>query len=331
MGRPTIGDVVMDRLHAEPRSDDPRVNAIGQLPRSEVEAILRDVDHPLHATAVEHRRLLDLALRPMVERVSQALEGFMGSPAAADMKRSMGIVLKYAAAVVGANVYTVLSDVEVAGRELAPGLDMLCQRLAADLARSTSLAQRNAALAKKVAAMRPPPAIPSARIGGAPSECFGLTRPAPDLLAGSDSLVAQAPRGPDTAARPAAANRNVPAVGAATAAGQAEMNRHLAAIREVLDGQRADGSRGRASAVRVEVATWLALLVAAVSLWFAFRAPDEVEQSISVLVEWQAPDRPPSRTPADDSPPPLGDCLDEPLFPVPSNVPECVPRSWCAH
>ncbi|PUB29628.1 hypothetical protein C8K30_1022 [Promicromonospora sp. AC04] len=331
--RQTIGDAVMDRLHAEPRSDDPEIIAIGEMPRSEVETILRDIDHPLHAAAVEHRRLLNLALRPMVERVSQALEGFMRLPAAADMKRSMGIIQKYAAGVVRANVYTVLSDVEAAGRELAPGLDALGQRLAADLARSTSLAQRNAALTKKLAAMVPPPAIPTAQIGGPVRGPLGLTRSAPGSLAGLDGLVAQAPRGPDAAARPAAANRNMPAVGAATAAGQAEMNRHLAAIRADLGKQRADGSRSRASEVRMEIATWAALLVVLVDMLIGFRAPAEVEQSINVfVVEWQSPDYPANQAaPTDDlSSPPAG-CLEGSPLPASSKAPECVPRSWCAH
>lgn len=323
----TIGDVVMDRLHAEPRSDDPEVNAIGQLPRSEVEAILRDIDHPQHAAAVEHRRLLNLALRPMVDRVAQVLDGLMKSPAAAEMARSMGIVGKYLAAAA--------PGVEAARREL-PGVQAalytLGRQIAADSMWSSRLAQRNAALMKKLAAMDPPSGSSTARLGGSVRDPFGLTLPAPDPLAGLAGLVAQAPRGPSIAARPAAAHRHVPAGGTATAAGQAETNRLLAAIVEFFDEQRADGSRSRASAGRMEIATWAALLVVVVDMLLGFRAPAEVEQDINVfVVEWQAPDHLPNQTPTDGPPLSPPGCLDEPTFPVESKVPECVPRSWCAH
>ncbi|MEU4386272.1 hypothetical protein [Promicromonospora sp. NPDC023805] len=317
----------MDRLHAEPRSDDPEVNAIGQLPRSEVEAILRDVDHPLHAAAVEHRRLLNLALRPMVDRVSRVLNGLMRSQAAAEMPRSMGIVGKYLAA-------AALPGVEAVRRELAaiaPVLNTLGQQIAADSMRSSRLAQRNAALMTKLVAMEPPPGISTARLGGSVRDPFGLTRPAPDPLVGLADLVAQTPRGPSVAARPAAANRHVPAGGTATAAGQAEMNRHLVAIKAGFNEQRADGRWSRASAVRMEIATWATLLVG-VATMLGFGAPAEVEQNINVfVVEGQALDHLPSQTPTDDPPLPPPGCLDEPPFPVPSTVPECVPRSWCAH
>jgi hypothetical protein len=318
----------MDRLHAEPRSDDPEVNAIGRLPRSEVEAILRDVDHPLHAAAVEHRWLLNLALRPIVERVSEVVSGFMrSSPAAAEMTRSIGIALKHLAVAAQLNASVALPGVEAVRRGLAamtPVLDTLSQQVAADPMWSTRLAQRNAALTTKMAAMRPPPGISGARLGGSVRDPFGLTRPAPDSLAGLAGLVAQAPRGP-SAARPVAA-------GGTAAAGQAEMNRLLAAIVEFLDEQRADGPRNRASEVRMEFVAWAALLVAVVTMLMGVRAPAEVEPSINVfVVEWQALDHLSSQTPADGPSPLPAACLEEPPFPVPLKVPECVPRSWCAH
>lgn len=328
-GQQNISDAVMDMLHAEPRSEAPEVNAIGQLPRSEVEAILRDVDHPLHAAAVEHRRLLGLALRPMVERVSQVLDGFMRSPAAAEMTRSLSVAAKHLAVASGLNASAALPGMEAVRRGLAamaPVFDTLSEQIAADS--TTRLAHRNAALTTKMAAMRPPPGISTARLGGSVRDPFGLTRSAPDPLVGLVDLIAQAPRGPNTAARPAVANRHAAADSTTAAAGQDETNRQLVAT--------AGGAPDDKRATGVDwaiVFALLAILFEVAGIWIGilqYRLAVE-EAGRGACVEWQASEiRPPSQPPADDPLLPPAGRLDEPTSPVPLTAPGCGPRSRCA-
>lgn len=65
-------DSSWEQLIAVPLSDDPTVNAIGELPLSEIETILANEDHPDHAAVVEFNRLLHRRLQPTINLIFRA-------------------------------------------------------------------------------------------------------------------------------------------------------------------------------------------------------------------------------------------------------------------
>lgn len=98
----------------EPVSDDPAVNAIGQLSIREVQAIVEDEAHPDHEAAVEYQRLLGQELR----------EGFLAVLGQTGVTEAVAVAL---------NPGAMPADLYADESEVPPALLRTAQRAAAKL------------------------------------------------------------------------------------------------------------------------------------------------------------------------------------------------------